>query len=183
MRTFGYLDIVYEAKLVGWAAAETDGGERLRCDVVLFIDGVSHSRCYASGYRQDLLEHGIVPGSFGFEIQMPNELADSTSAKVEVRTSDGTKLIGPEIRIARGKFYTGIALADDELFRDLCRECMWSEIEEKARIVQRSIGHEAMIYYVYGLLLSRSPTVFELEKDLQKRGKLREMIASIAQLS
>jgi hypothetical protein len=163
MKIVGYVDRVQSDKLLGWAALQLDNGQYVRCLLSVFIDGVLHSKILPALYRQDLFDHGIRPGTFGFEFSMPPVLRQEGVSIVYIEGADGTQLAGPPISVIDGIFSSLSLAGTRSNFQKLCRRLTFADIEEKANHVQTNYGDVAMLYYVFGAIVNRSPSKSEVE--------------------
>jgi glycosyltransferase involved in cell wall biosynthesis len=96
----GYLDVIGDATIRGWAWMPHDPQRRL--EVTVYLDGRFYTRLSADVFRADLAEHGIGGGDYAFSLRIPERFRNSDAHQMDVFIADtGIALKGSPVIINR----------------------------------------------------------------------------------
>lgn len=81
----GHLDHCGDGRIFGWARDRDDSGEKLWVEILLSSGWRAKVR--ANLPREDLKEHGIGDGEYGFELTVPFELSGGEGVQVDAKVA------------------------------------------------------------------------------------------------
>lgn len=84
----GHIDHSSGSRIFGWVRNIDDPNERLWVD--LSLSSGWRARVLADVFRQDLVDHGIGDGKYGFEVSVPFEVFGEEEVKVTATIGNGT---------------------------------------------------------------------------------------------
>lgn len=92
MRIEGQVDALTNAGVHGWARDPAE--PRRRVELFAWWDGRFHGRLLANRLRPDLVQAGLGDGRHGFQVAVPDALADGRPHHLRLCSTDGTDIRG-----------------------------------------------------------------------------------------